>query len=431
MVKLSLGGLSRTEVMISPRPRPVIGITAGVLLLCILFFSFTTLYRPRGSEQLREKIFEPDEPTATQSLASTPTPELMPLFPEDETNVVLDYDEEDEGNGAPISDAEASKLEYMAPLANETLGFEKIFVINLPARTDKRDALTLAASLTHMKLTFLPAVYGPDVPDKAVPMGTNRTLLWETNLGSWRSHMNALREVVENGYSSALILEDDMDWDVNIHSQLRSLAVGTQYVTSTMQPHRTAISSPYGSAWDLLWVGHCGEVVHTEPPHYRNYTVHPDPTVPPRDHCTGQHRFKEYPARTRWIHETGSPVCTFAYAVSLAGAQKILYRQSLVGLDHGPFDNSLSWMCGAGELDMKCVSVTPPLFEQHMRKGSMGGDSDIRQGDPKAQREKAYTKNIVWSTRMNIDRLIMGKEPIDQFEEEGKAAERRKKEEGE
>ncbi|KAL2108729.1 hypothetical protein VUR80DRAFT_3437 [Thermomyces stellatus] len=49
---------------------------------------------------------------------------------------------------------------------NSTLGFQEIFVINLPERTDRRDAMTLAAAVTDLSLTFIPGVRGADVQQK-------------------------------------------------------------------------------------------------------------------------------------------------------------------------------------------------------------------------------------------------------------------------
>lgn len=78
-------------------------------------------------------------------------------------------------------------------VTNSTLGFAKVFVIGLPERTDKRDAMTLTSSLTGFSLEFIDGVKGEAVPDKAIPFGKNRDNLPNTYLGSWRSHLNAVR----------------------------------------------------------------------------------------------------------------------------------------------------------------------------------------------------------------------------------------------
>lgn len=79
------------------------------------------------------------------------------------------------------------------PVENSTLGFEKVFAVGLPERSDKRDALVLASSLTGFKVDWIDGVRGEQVVDKALPFGIDRVKLWENNLGSWRGHMNAAR----------------------------------------------------------------------------------------------------------------------------------------------------------------------------------------------------------------------------------------------
>lgn len=83
-------------------------------------------------------------------------------------------------------------------VTNGTLGFGKVFVVGLPERSDKRDAIALAASLTGFNVEWINGVRGESVPDKAVPFGVDREILMETNLGSWRGHMNAIRRYVPN-----------------------------------------------------------------------------------------------------------------------------------------------------------------------------------------------------------------------------------------
>lgn len=91
----------------------------------------------------------------------------------------------------PISDEN-----FEDAVHNETLGFQKIFVVNLPERTDKRDALSLVSTLTGIKLTFVNAIRGTHVPDKALPLGIDRAGWRDGGIGSWRSQMNVIRSYV-------------------------------------------------------------------------------------------------------------------------------------------------------------------------------------------------------------------------------------------
>lgn len=323
-------------------------------------------------------------------------------------------------------------------VTNDTLGFSKIFVVGLPERTDKRDALTLTAALTGFHVDFVDGVRGETIPDKALPIGVNRDMLMETNLGSWRGHMNAIRRIVDEDLESALIMEDDMDWDVRLRSQLEDVARGSRMLLDSNEPNP---HSPYGDGWDVLWIGHCGEPFpetldenKDKPDDHpgvqymkKKYVIENDLTVPPPDKTTGFQDFQAHP-HTRWVHISAAPICTFAYAVSQQGARKLLFDLSV---DHllGAYDNALAGLCrrsvaaaGEGEgaggdrgLDTRCVSVTPPVFFHHKARGPVAGDSDIQDVGGDAFREKGTTENIMWSARNNIRNMIMGTEMESQF----------------
>jgi hypothetical protein len=56
----------------------------------------------------------------------------------------------------------------MVAISNN-LQFEDVFVISLPERSDKRDALSLMSALTGFKISWIDGVRGGDVVDQAVP----------------------------------------------------------------------------------------------------------------------------------------------------------------------------------------------------------------------------------------------------------------------
>jgi hypothetical protein len=360
-------------------------------------------------------------------------------------------------------------------VTNTTLGFSKVFVVSLPERSDKRDALTLASTLTGFNIEWIPGVRGETIPDKAVPLGVDRKKLMETNLGSWRGHMDAVRRIVAEGLDSALIMEDDMDWDVRLKPLLEVVASGVRTVSSSLPdglfPSGRASTtkkdpvSPYGDDWDLLWLGHCGEPFPETLDENKGlddadagkqamsakFAVLNDATVPPFGRITGIVNFTAYPEHTRWVHVTAAPICTFAYALSQRGARKVLFDLSVDRLS-GPFDNALAWLCrravgswsgmlkGEGQealetdkdrgLDMKCFSVTPPVFFHHKARGPVSGDSDIqvvgedtklKEGEEEDKkkdgkiREKGTTENIVWSARLNVRNMLLGMEMESQW----------------
>lgn len=228
-------------------------------------------------------------------------------------------------------------------------------VLGLKERSDKRDAMVLSSSLTGLDVKFIDGVKADEVPDKAQPVvcsiypGANGGLtcimqgmaLKAGALGSWRSHMNAIRRSVESCITSlesllirevlsiierhlgtGLIMEDDVDWDIRLKSQMPVFAKGVRSITDI--PLSTPQDSPYGDDWDVIWPGHCGESSDPLEPDDRLYIMNDNPTVAPKANLSFLNLLKDYPDNTRIGHRSIQPVCTFAYGVSQRGAQKIL-----------------------------------------------------------------------------------------------------------
>lgn len=273
--------------------------------------------------------------------------------------------------------------------------------------------------------------------------------------------------------TSALILEDDADWDIRLKSQMQIFARAARAFTQPLRsgsgkgnplsskyhghpapsipitqlpslprPERT----PYGDAWDLLWLGHCGTSFAAPGPDGRAVPINPlqvtipsDPTVPPPRHLK-PHPFALtdplaalHPPHTRVVHLSNGTTCTQAYAVSQQGARKLLYRFGLAERLTKGWDLVLGDWCdggyrssvaGDGEGDggggegsgaglPVCVTVQPPLFSHHYGAGG-GGKSDIsapgggflRVGEGRL--EKGMTPYVRWSVRLNMGRLVEG-----------------------
>ena len=304
---------------------------------------------------------------------------------------------------------------------NSTLGFEKVFVINLPERSDKRDAMTLATSLTNISVEYVDGIKGESVPDKALPRGAELRLISDNMIGSWRAHMNTIRSVMEKGYSSALIIEDDADWDIRIKQQLAQFAIGARWLQDTSETDSTR--SPYGDDWDVLWVGHC--VDSLDPTDPRTFVIEGDVSAAdPRQLFKSNEEIPSWiadlPPHSRIVHNAKTPICTFAYAVSRRGAQRLLYNLAVNELQ-GNFDNALAWMCQAKAMGARCLSVYPSLFHQHRAAGIAGKNSDNLDSTPELT--EAHTDRIQWPTKMNIEKLLRGETNfVDQFPDKPEAA---------
>ncbi|ORY13084.1 hypothetical protein BCR34DRAFT_481719, partial [Clohesyomyces aquaticus] len=335
--------------------------------------------------------------------------------------------------------------------------FEKILVINAPWRTDRKDAFSIAASYSGLSVEWIDGVAVDDIVEKAYPPGDHRSVP-DGNKGSWRAHMNALRAIIHQNLTTALIMEDDADWDFRLRSQLESFSHASRALPSilaeadrqstssqpatqssedkslsqfelakrssipmfSLQHHTIPKANPYGLDWDIMWLGHCGaELPPASPTHPNRISIPSDPTVPlpkylkpmPRGRLDTLSRV--YPPHTRLIHRANSTLCTLAYAVTQSGARRLLYEFGIREFNKG-YDFALSDYCngltrGATRDTMPmCLTVQPPLFAHHFNERAK---SDIT-GKTAGWIDVVETRYVRWSVRMNLERLVRGEEGL-------------------
>lgn len=331
--------------------------------------------------------------------------------------------------------------------------------------------MSLGASLSNISFEFFDGVVGETVPDKALSLSGPRNGRSEGEIGCWRGHMNAMRHITDNNIASALILEDDVDWDVRLRDQLAQVALATRALSQPLLhkqgPHEYAdptfpraapedplkvpdldglgslpptvapTGSPYGDNWDVLWLGHCGMKFPVDSPTGRpdeidgrggnNPDALPvptpkgrvaweDDTVPAQHHLKNYHYYqndarqhnKQYPPHTRVVHHSEEGVCTFGYAVTQRTARSMLWEIGLWQM-FGGVDIELREFCEGRHSHAlhRCLTVQPPLFNTHRPVWNTAGDSDnSKPGE--GFRDKAYTENVRWSVRLNVDELLNG-----------------------
>ncbi|KAF8972446.1 hypothetical protein BDZ97DRAFT_1781035 [Flammula alnicola] len=157
-------------------------------------------------------------------------------------------------------------------------------------------------------------------------------ILTSTRVACWHSHLIVIHKIANDispdGSGVAIILEDDVDMEKDIHQQTRSLWP----------------SLP--DDWDVVFLGHCWSDEGRGLPllsHILSETAHRS-------------------SRSR-LHASTSPKCTHAYALSRIGARRLLLH-----LRYPPFaysraiDQAFSWLVESGRL--KSFSVVPSLVVQ-------------------------------------------------------------------
>jgi hypothetical protein len=73
-------------------------------------------------------------------------------------------------------------------------------------------------AITDIKMTFINSWITKPV-EKALPNEHNPDLN-DGEYACWRSHADAWRKIVEEGWNTAMIMEDDADWDGGIHESM-------------------------------------------------------------------------------------------------------------------------------------------------------------------------------------------------------------------
>ncbi|CAG8689176.1 24847_t:CDS:2, partial [Dentiscutata erythropus] len=158
--------------------------------------------------------------------------------------------------------------------SNRTFGFDHIYVINLNFRTDRRDRMRKLASYFDLDFDYLSA-----------PSKYDSSFFRKYGFGGLSSGRRAC-------FHSALILEDDVDFETNI----------TEIMTDI---HRNL-----PAYWDILYIVHCLEKIG---------------------------KLVDNSSFANRLYESVMPSCTHAYAVSYWGARKLVEKLDPM-IPQGPID---------------------------------------------------------------------------------------------
>ena len=200
--------------------------------------------------------------------------------------------------------------------------------------------------------------------------------------------------LLSSGLETALILEDDMDWDQSLRgfqiprvaSSFRSLFTTT--TTTTTSPSSPSPSYYYGSPsdWDILYLGHfdrwawpgqfsgMGYLTPSDlaaVPH----RLFADATLPPRFdmhlRVASLLTALDVAPATRVIHRTKVPLGSWAYAVTRASAARIVSAEvAAPGTPKwvtGSLDSALVRACATA---LRYWSVFPEVFHHREGEGS-------------------------------------------------------------
>lgn len=177
-------------------------------------------------------------------------------------------------------------------------------------------------------------------------------------------------------------------------------------------------TSPYGDLdrWDMLWLGHCGcrfpWASDVNVPLGRAI-IPDDETCPARRHINIEfgdtQLLDQYPDYTRVVTRSRVNTCTLGYALTQAGARRLLYELGVHKFD-GTCDMMFRSACDGspGRDQLTCLSPQPALFNHHRPVSARWTWSDIGDSDDQGWNDVPASTNIRWATRVNLPKLAKG-----------------------
>ncbi|KAF2403032.1 hypothetical protein EJ06DRAFT_554569 [Trichodelitschia bisporula] len=355
--------------------------------------------------------------------------ELAPVLPWSPEKDVSEADLEPDQARHSTAESNADGLEP----ANATLGFSTILAVSKP-NSPRQASLAIGANLTGIDIVIPSQPTWTDADIAAVRANNGSTISRGSAL-AWLGHLNALKWFLSTNLPTALILEDDVDWDIHLRrvqipplaSALRKLLSNTEdgsthYSPLQMRPidmaalraahaassaQQNTLPGPglppkprtkpprspappsdqtyWGppSAWEILYLGHCGDFFPaTQYTHNLTHATVHDGTLPPHEslhpNTASFLATLHLPPHTRLVHTSQHPLCTFAYGVTRASAARMLADLSQEEENRGTVAWDVRLLEACRDRAWACWSVTPEVFHHVDEYESEIGAADER-----------------------------------------------------
>jgi hypothetical protein len=120
-------------------------------------------------------------------------------------------------------------------------------------QSSRREGLLLAANITELDITIPVQPLWTD-EDVWKLRAENVSSLTRGSALAWLGHLNALQTFLASDYSTALIIEDDVDWDIRLRTvQIPVTASAFRSLTSNFNTNEADVRSYWGntSKWDI------------------------------------------------------------------------------------------------------------------------------------------------------------------------------------
>ena len=294
---------------------------------------------------------------------------------------------------------------------NETLGFGAIYVLTIDDSTWRVQGLHQAAKLTGLRLR-IPVQKRPSEDEVNAYLAGDELSQIPNEVRATLDYLSLIDEFLLTGYETALFLEDDADFGLNVRFQMASIAdailaesVLNREDSDFSEASLSAFTRyPYGKdQWDVFWLGHFG-VEFTKDTQVIRYS---DRFALPWDRLVSD--FNNYyevnqreQQQQQQIVTHAAPMATYGFALTRSTAQMIVER---LRKDRAQkFDLALHILCKGEEL--RCMAPVPEVIHHHNVVGmktirKAGEQSNVKQDLAWWRQKHKFTYNIEWSARCN------------------------------
>ena len=288
--------------------------------------------------------------------------------------------------------------------ANSTLGFGKIYAVSRKA-SPRRASLLNAASLTGLDITIPVQPVWSDEAVASIRAPVNSAVDRGSAM-AWLGHRNVLEKFLKSTDETALIIEDDIDWDTRLR---------TKQIPQTAYAIRELLDSReggyYGSSdlWDIIWLGHCGDYFNrskgSDIPSIKSYN---DPAMPNREelHPWTRNFLQEIGAKEnqqRLVHQSVRPLCTFAYGITRRAAERVYndltVREPQRDTEHPCKAYDVRLLEGCRDEGLKCISVNPELFHHSDLGSEIAQVTEQRASENVESSQEALTESVTTNIR--------------------------------
>lgn len=279
------------------------------------------------------------------------------------------------------------KLSVDAKLQNRTLGFGKIYMLSSPKAVARQDEVQLISTVAGIQIKVVEMHDGKLLNKYYMRPVLSSIPPNDVEKGRWRSHLDTWWSFLDDEIETALFLEDDVDFGLDLRVSLANL----RKPLLEMARLHTGVSRMNQARvlpgdWQLLWLGACEEKVwellkdaqdhwsgisYAETKGPEHYKVHSNFQNILDAYPLGKK--PSYSGYARVLQKTNFARCSTAYALTRQGAIDLLY--SLTRDPKSTIDEEMSTKARLGLV--QSYTVVPPLMAAWKIQGSSIDESLI------------------------------------------------------